>query len=150
MVLTLIYTSVLLFSLHSSIIIYQEENTVRVFVLDWVVLSVSLARRITSGPACLASVIASTHSTVFFSGPINREMRNLISSLKNHNEQLKGEISRYKRKLREASIELSKVCIQNCAKLSRIYLYSVLHCLRSPATYIPQQAVLSRKIVTAE
>ena len=92
-------------------------------------LSVSLARRITSGPACLASVIASTHSTVFFSGPINREMRNLISSLKNHNEQLKGEISRYKRKLREASIELSKVCIQNCAKLSHIYLYSVLHCL---------------------
>ena len=45
------------------------------------------------------------------SGPINREMRNLISSLKNHNEQLKGEVSRYRRKLRETQIEVNKVCI---------------------------------------
>ena len=43
------------------------------------------------------------------SGPINREMRNLISSLKNHNEQLKGEVSRYRRKLRETQIEVNKV-----------------------------------------
>ncbi|EMP29913.1 E3 ubiquitin-protein ligase BRE1A, partial [Chelonia mydas] len=35
-------------------------------------------------------------------GPINREMRHLISSLQNHNHQLKGEVLRYKRKLREA------------------------------------------------
>ena len=43
-------------------------------------------------------------------GPINREMRNLITSLKNHNEQLKGEVARYKRKLKEAQGEISKAC----------------------------------------
>uniref|UniRef100_A0A670JNG7 E3 ubiquitin protein ligase n=1 Tax=Podarcis muralis TaxID=64176 RepID=A0A670JNG7_PODMU len=42
-------------------------------------------------------------------GPINREMRHLISSLQNHNHQLKGEVLRYKRKLREAQSDLSKV-----------------------------------------
>jgi len=42
-------------------------------------------------------------------GPINREMRNLISSLKNHNEQLKVEVQRYKRRLREAAAEITKV-----------------------------------------
>ncbi|XP_020646802.1 E3 ubiquitin-protein ligase BRE1A [Pogona vitticeps] len=41
-------------------------------------------------------------------GPINREMRHLISSLQNHNHQLKGEVLRYKRKLREAQSDLSK------------------------------------------
>ena len=42
-------------------------------------------------------------------GPINREMRHLITSLQNHNQQLKGEVSRYKRKLKEAQNELAKV-----------------------------------------
>uniref|UniRef100_A0A8C5TWV4 E3 ubiquitin protein ligase n=1 Tax=Malurus cyaneus samueli TaxID=2593467 RepID=A0A8C5TWV4_9PASS len=42
-------------------------------------------------------------------GPINREMRHLISSLQNHNHQLKGEVLRYKRKLREAQADLSKI-----------------------------------------
>uniref|UniRef100_A0A8C9MP10 E3 ubiquitin protein ligase n=1 Tax=Serinus canaria TaxID=9135 RepID=A0A8C9MP10_SERCA len=45
-------------------------------------------------------------------GPINREMRHLISSLQNHNHQLKGEVLRYKRKLREAQSDLSKVTQQ--------------------------------------
>ena len=36
-------------------------------------------------------------------------MRNLISSLKNHNEQLKVEVQRYKRRLREAATEITKV-----------------------------------------
>ena len=45
------------------------------------------------------------------SGPINREMRNLITSLKNHNEQLKGEVARYKRKLKEAHQEITKVTV---------------------------------------
>lgn len=30
-------------------------------------------------------------------GPINREMRHLITSLQNHNQQLKGEVHRYRR-----------------------------------------------------
>jgi len=46
---------------------------------------------------------------VVYVGPINREMRNLISSLKNHNEQLKVEVQRYKRRLREAVTEITKV-----------------------------------------
>ncbi|KAK4299783.1 hypothetical protein Pmani_027963 [Petrolisthes manimaculis] len=42
-------------------------------------------------------------------GPINREMRHLITSLQNHITQLKGEIHRYKRKYKEASVESSKL-----------------------------------------
>lgn len=42
-------------------------------------------------------------------GPINREMRHLITSLQNHNHQLKGEVQRYKRKLKEAAAELAKL-----------------------------------------
>ncbi|XP_034938815.1 E3 ubiquitin-protein ligase Bre1 isoform X2 [Chelonus insularis] len=42
-------------------------------------------------------------------GPINREMRHLITSLQNHNQQLKGEVHRYKRKYKEASAEIPKL-----------------------------------------
>ncbi|CDQ58703.1 unnamed protein product [Oncorhynchus mykiss] len=42
-------------------------------------------------------------------GPINREMRHLISSLQNHNHQLKGDVQRYKRKLRETQMEINKI-----------------------------------------
>uniref|UniRef100_A0A8C6RYC8 E3 ubiquitin protein ligase n=1 Tax=Nannospalax galili TaxID=1026970 RepID=A0A8C6RYC8_NANGA len=45
-------------------------------------------------------------------GPINREMRHLISSLQNHNHQLKGDAQRYKRKLREVQAEISKLRAQ--------------------------------------
>ena len=41
--------------------------------------------------------------------PINREMRHLITSLQNHNGQLKGEVHRYKRKYKDASTENTKV-----------------------------------------
>ena len=36
-------------------------------------------------------------------------MRNLITSLKNHNEQLKGEIQRYKKKLKDSLAEATRV-----------------------------------------
>ncbi|KAM4703895.1 E3 ubiquitin-protein ligase BRE1A [Rhinophrynus dorsalis] len=42
-------------------------------------------------------------------GPINREMRHLISSLQNHNHQLKGEVLRYKRRLRDIQGDISKM-----------------------------------------
>ncbi|KAM4603222.1 E3 ubiquitin-protein ligase BRE1B isoform 2-T2 [Discoglossus pictus] len=42
-------------------------------------------------------------------GPINREMRHLIGSLQNHNHQLKGDVQRYKRKVRDAQGEVSKI-----------------------------------------
>ncbi|XP_076382908.1 E3 ubiquitin-protein ligase Bre1 isoform X1 [Megalopta genalis] len=42
-------------------------------------------------------------------GPINREMRHLITSLQNHNQQLKGEVHRYKRKYKEASSEIPRL-----------------------------------------
>uniref|UniRef100_A0A8C9UQF8 E3 ubiquitin protein ligase n=1 Tax=Spermophilus dauricus TaxID=99837 RepID=A0A8C9UQF8_SPEDA len=44
--------------------------------------------------------------------PINREMRHLISSLQNHNHQLKGDAQRYKRKLREVQAEIGKLRAQ--------------------------------------
>lgn len=42
-------------------------------------------------------------------GPINKEMRHLISSLQNHIGQLKGENVRVKRKLKEANLELARL-----------------------------------------
>lgn len=42
-------------------------------------------------------------------GPINREMRHLITSLQNHNQQLKGDSSRYRKKYKELSNEVAKV-----------------------------------------
>lgn len=43
------------------------------------------------------------------SGPINREMRHLISTLQTHNQQMKGEVVKYKLRLREAQAELNQV-----------------------------------------
>ncbi|XP_072295691.1 E3 ubiquitin-protein ligase BRE1A [Eucyclogobius newberryi] len=42
-------------------------------------------------------------------GPINREMRHLISTLQTHNQQMKGEVVKYKLRLRESQAELSQV-----------------------------------------
>lgn len=42
-------------------------------------------------------------------GPINREMRHLITSLQNNTQQLKGEVHRYKRKYKEANAELPRL-----------------------------------------
>lgn len=42
-------------------------------------------------------------------GPINKEMRHLITSLQNHNGQLKGEAHRYKRKYKDSTQEIAKV-----------------------------------------
>ncbi|KAM4636194.1 E3 ubiquitin-protein ligase BRE1A [Discoglossus pictus] len=50
-------------------------------------------------------------------GPINREMRHLISSLQNHNHQLKGEVLRYKRRLREIQGDISKIRSRNSSGL---------------------------------
>uniref|UniRef100_A0A3B4AZ94 E3 ubiquitin protein ligase n=1 Tax=Periophthalmus magnuspinnatus TaxID=409849 RepID=A0A3B4AZ94_9GOBI len=41
--------------------------------------------------------------------PINREMRHLISTLQTHNQQMKGEVVKYKLRLRESQAELSQV-----------------------------------------
>nr|XP_046261521.1 E3 ubiquitin-protein ligase BRE1A isoform X2 [Scatophagus argus] len=42
-------------------------------------------------------------------GPINREMRHLISTLQTHNQQMKGEVLKYKIRLRETQAELNQV-----------------------------------------
>jgi len=47
-------------------------------------------------------------------GPINREMRNLIASLQSHNHQLKSELQRYKRKFRELQTENTRVSRDGC------------------------------------
>lgn len=41
--------------------------------------------------------------------PINREMRHLITSLQNHNGQLKGDVLRYKRKYKDTAVEMLKL-----------------------------------------
>lgn len=48
---------------------------------------------------------------MLFSGPINREMRHLISTLQTHNQQMKGEVVKYKIRLRETQAELSQVSL---------------------------------------
>lgn len=42
-------------------------------------------------------------------GPINREMRHLITSLQNHNQQLKGDAHRYRKKYKEMCTENAKL-----------------------------------------
>ncbi|XP_038059012.1 E3 ubiquitin-protein ligase BRE1B-like isoform X2 [Patiria miniata] len=42
-------------------------------------------------------------------GPINRELRHLVSSYQSHNTQLKGEINRYRHKLKETQAEVIKL-----------------------------------------
>ncbi|CAL8263983.1 unnamed protein product [Lota lota] len=42
-------------------------------------------------------------------GPINKEMRHLISTLQNHNQQMKGEVVKFKLRLRETQAELTLV-----------------------------------------
>ncbi|XP_053487654.1 E3 ubiquitin-protein ligase BRE1A [Ictalurus furcatus] len=42
-------------------------------------------------------------------GPINREMRHLISTLQTHNQQMKGEVVKFKLRLREAQQELNQL-----------------------------------------
>lgn len=55
-------------------------------------------------------IFPSIHFACFlFSGPINREMRHLISTLQTHNQQMKGEVVKYKIRLRETQTELSQV-----------------------------------------
>jgi E3 ubiquitin-protein ligase BRE1 len=42
-------------------------------------------------------------------GPMAKEMRHLINSLQNHNQQLKGEVQRFKRKLTEAETKVAEL-----------------------------------------
>lgn len=56
-------------------------------------------------------------------GPINREMRHLITSLQNHNQQLKGEVHRYKRKYKDANAEIPKVNLLSFVELSAASWY---------------------------
>ena len=81
---------------------------------------------------CVVCLCVADGGVCVASGPINREMRNLISSLKNHNEQLKVEVQRYKRRLREAGAEITKVL--NCriaGELARELIDSLLQDLLS-------------------
>ncbi|XP_037117968.1 E3 ubiquitin-protein ligase BRE1A isoform X2 [Syngnathus acus] len=44
-------------------------------------------------------------------GPINREMRHLISTLQTHNQQMKGEVVKFKLRMRETQAELNQIRI---------------------------------------
>ncbi|CAH1802344.1 unnamed protein product [Owenia fusiformis] len=45
---------------------------------------------------------------------INREMRNLITSLQNEHQLIKGEMSRYKKKIKDNNAEISKLKSEDC------------------------------------
>lgn len=59
-------------------------------------------------------------------GPINREMRHLITSLQNNTQQLKGEVHRYKRKYKEANSEIPKVDSLICDTELLYHVFDVL------------------------
>lgn len=61
-------------------------------------------------------MLASNEQTV----PINREMRHLIASLQSHHQQLIGENTRIKKKLKEANNEIARlksIILQNDLKV---------------------------------
>ena len=60
------------------------------------------------------------------SGPINREMRHLISTLQTHNQQMKGEVVKYKIRLRETQAELNQVRQELTHSVTRARIYAVL------------------------
>lgn len=75
------------------------------------------------------------------SGPINREMRHLISTLQTHNQQMKGEVVKYKIRLREAQSELNQVGHEF---ILLYHLYHQQHCLcyfnTTPYTACPKKS----------
>ena len=93
---------VIAFSMRNTNILDRNDKNQSVIVENWMEYSQSYP---VYKPKFYYKLLDLHHT-----GPINREMRNLITSLKNHNEQLKGEVARYKRKLKEAQGEISKVC----------------------------------------
>uniref|UniRef100_A0A8C3MTH6 E3 ubiquitin protein ligase n=1 Tax=Geospiza parvula TaxID=87175 RepID=A0A8C3MTH6_GEOPR len=86
-------------------VMWQNDNSLILFLslsLSLFSISMKVLKKVGRSVVCCRGVSV-------FAGPINREMRHLISSLQNHNHQLKGEVLRYKRKLREAQADLSKI-----------------------------------------
>ena len=62
-----------------------------------------------------------------FVGPINQEMRNLIQSLQKHNQQLKAEAQRNRRKVKETQSEINKVTnLLGMTDFIQIYVQSIL------------------------
>ena len=57
----------------------------------------------------VAEVIGALRVNFNFEGPINQEMRNLIQSLQKHNQQLKADAQRNRRKVKEIQCEVNKV-----------------------------------------
>lgn len=63
-------------------------------------------------------------------------MRHLISTLQTHNQQMKGEVVKYKLRLREAQSELNQVCQKETknavlsAKYSLCFVYECSQSLR--------------------
>lgn len=86
---------------------------------------------------------------MLFSGPINREMRHLISTLQTHNQQMKGEVVKYKIRLRETQAELSQVSLVESllvmetsmptGQSGRLELFHVFRC-------VPQREVPSSRL----
>ena len=102
-------------------VLWQNDNSLHLVLCHChLVCSPSLWK---SSQKVSKSVVCYSCVSVFV-GPINREMRHLISSLQNHNHQLKGEVLRYKRKLREAQSDLSKVSEQKVLRRRNVVTFA--------------------------
>ena len=67
-------------------------------------------------------------------------MRNLITSLQNHNQQLKGEIQRYKRKLKEAHSDMAKVNTRYILYYTTLQYYTILYYTVVYCTVLQEEA----------
>ncbi|KAI1888223.1 hypothetical protein AGOR_G00182800, partial [Albula goreensis] len=76
-------------------------------------------------------------------GPINKGMRHLISTLQTHNQQLKGEVMKYKLRLREAQSELAQARAMKGSSVLQSQSSTELDVKEETAPLLPQPLLVT-------
>lgn len=79
---------------------------------------------------CVYIILSALFFCLFFSGPLNKEIRLMLASAKAEIQQLKQEANRFKRKWKEAVSSLAKVLICPCNFFRDFFKYISLFYLR--------------------
>lgn len=79
-------------------------------------------------------------SFIHFSVPINQELRRLLATFQTQNQQLKGEVQRYRRKFKESQVEIQKVKCDMASDLYSVELFK----LNQVLLFVKQISVVSR------
>ncbi|XP_077433427.1 E3 ubiquitin-protein ligase BRE1A isoform X2 [Vanacampus margaritifer] len=83
-------------------------------------------------------------------GPINREMRHLISTLQTHNQQMKGEVVKYKLRLRETQAELNQIRISKGSAILQTQSSTEMDVKEETMTSPTTAAVAGESVVKTE